>query len=119
MKRGEIAISESGVNIIPANGTVWLSEYEIACLFDVFMAKVTSNIKAIFKSGVLCEREVCYCCRYTNGGCVDLYNLDMIIALAYRIDSHNSRVFRGWLTRRAVEQPVCFRFSEANTMCLN
>jgi hypothetical protein len=86
MKRGEISISERGISITTENGTVWMSEWEIAKLFDVFMAKVTSNIKAIFKSGVLREREVCYCYYYANDGCVDLYNLEMITALAFRID---------------------------------
>jgi hypothetical protein len=98
---------------------VWMSEHEIARLFEVFNAKVSSNIRSILKSGVLHKREICYCHRYENGGSVDLYNLDMIIALAYRIDSHNSRIFREWLARRAVEQSVCFRFSEKNTICLN
>jgi hypothetical protein len=32
MKQGEITISESGVNISVENGTVWMSEYEIALL---------------------------------------------------------------------------------------
>ncbi|GHU65445.1 hypothetical protein FACS1894123_11340 [Bacteroidia bacterium] len=72
MKRGEIAISESGVNIIPENGTVWLSEYEIARLFEVFVAKVSSNIRSILKSDVLRVNEVCYCHHYANGGSVDL-----------------------------------------------
>jgi hypothetical protein len=101
MKRGEIAISESGVNIIHANGTVWLSEYEIARLFEVFVAKVSSNIRAILKSDVLIERDVCYCYYYANGGSVDLYNLEMITALAFRIHSRNTDLFRKWLMKRA------------------
>ncbi|GAB6012462.1 hypothetical protein [Viscerimonas tarda] len=45
MKRGGITISENGVNITAENGTVWMSEYEIARLFEVFVAKVSSNMK--------------------------------------------------------------------------
>ncbi|GHV51685.1 hypothetical protein FACS1894181_13900 [Bacteroidia bacterium] len=119
MKRVEIIINGNEVTITARNGEIWMSKWEIARLFDVFMAKITSNIKAIFKSGVLRKRDVCYCHHYANGGSVDLYSLEMIIALAYRIGSHNSRMFREWLMRRAVEQPVCFRFSEENTICLN
>jgi hypothetical protein len=104
MKRGEMTISESGVNITTGNGTVWMSEYEIACLFEVFVAKVSSNIRAILKSDVLRADEVCHCYYYTNGGSVDLYNLEMITALAFRIHSHKADLFRKWLIKRAVKQ---------------
>ncbi|GHV48610.1 hypothetical protein FACS1894181_04820 [Bacteroidia bacterium] len=103
MERGKITINEMGVKITPANGNVWLPAWEIARLFEVFVTKVSSNIKSRLKSGVLREREVCCCHYYTNGGSVDLYNLDMIIALAYRINSHNSERFRSWLMKKAVE----------------
>jgi hypothetical protein len=36
MERGKITISENGVKITPANGNVWLSEWQIAELFGVF-----------------------------------------------------------------------------------
>ncbi|GHU15015.1 hypothetical protein FACS189441_6030 [Betaproteobacteria bacterium] len=45
MKRGGITISENGVNITAENGMVWMSEHEIARLFEVFVAKVSSNMK--------------------------------------------------------------------------
>jgi hypothetical protein len=67
MKRGKITISESGVNITAENGTVWMSEYEIARLFEVFVAKVSSNIRSILKSDVLRVDEICYCDYYANG----------------------------------------------------
>ncbi|GHU87989.1 hypothetical protein FACS1894155_01990 [Bacteroidia bacterium] len=103
MERGKIIINESGVEIIPANGNVWLSEWQIAELFGVFIAKVSSNIRAILKSGVLRENEVLCSFHYANGGSVDLYNLEMITALSFRIKSKNSEIFRSWLMKRAVE----------------
>jgi hypothetical protein len=36
MKRGEIIISEKKITIVPANGTVWLSDWQIAQLFEVY-----------------------------------------------------------------------------------
>ena len=101
MEKGKIIINENGIKIIPENGNVWLSEWQIAKLFDVFAAKVSSNIRSILKSEVLREDEVCYCHHYTNGGSVDLYNLTMITALAFRIKSRNSEIFREWLMKRA------------------
>ncbi|GHU65190.1 hypothetical protein FACS1894123_10930 [Bacteroidia bacterium] len=101
MKRGKMTISESGVNITAESGEIWMSEYEIACLFEVFVAKVSSNIRSILKSDVLRADEVCYCDYYSNGGSVDLYNLEMIMALAFRIHSRNTDIFRKWLMKRA------------------
>jgi hypothetical protein len=108
MKRGKITISESGVNITAENGTVWMSEYEIACLFEVFVAKVSGNIRSILKSNVLRADEVCYCYYYANGGSVDLYNLEMITALAFRIHSHKADLFRKWLMKQAAKQSSDF-----------
>jgi hypothetical protein len=89
------------VKITPANGNICLSEWQIAELFGVFVAKVSSNIRSIFKSGVLWENEVSYCHHYVNGNSVNLYNLEMIIALSFRIKSRNSEIFRNWLMKRA------------------
>lgn len=80
MERGKININENGVKITPANGNAWLSEWQIAELFGVFVAKVSSNIKSILKSEVVRESDVSYCEHYANGGSVDLYNLEMITA---------------------------------------
>jgi hypothetical protein len=112
MKRGEITISENGVNIIAENGIVWMSEYEITRLFEVFVAKVSSSIRSILKSDILWKSEVCYCYYYKNGGSVDLYNLEMITALAFRIHSPKADLFRKWLIKRAVEQPVFVKYGE-------
>jgi len=105
MEKGKIIINENGIKIIPENGNVWLSEWQIAKLFDVFAAKVSSNIRSILKSEVLRKNEVSYCHHYANGGSVDLYNLTMITALAFRIKSRNSEIFRNWLIKRACSKP--------------
>jgi hypothetical protein len=102
MERGEIIISEKKITIIPINGTVWLSDWQIAQLFEVFQVKISSNIRSILKSGVLRAENVCYCYHYENGNCVDLYNLEMITALAFRVQSHNAKIFREWILNRTV-----------------
>jgi len=101
MERGNITVTENGVKITPANGDIWLPEWQIAKLFGVFAVKVSSNIRSILKSGVLRKSDVSYCEHYANGGSVDLYNLEMITALAFRIKSKNSEIFRRWLMKRA------------------
>jgi len=104
MKRVKITISENGITIVPVNGTVWLSDWQIAQLFEVFQAKISSNIRSILKSGVLRAEEVSYCHHYENGNCVDLYNLEMITALAFRIHSPKADLFRNWLMKQVMRQ---------------
>jgi len=121
MDRGKIIISKSGVKITPANGTVWLSAWEIANLFGVFAAKVSSNIKSILKSEVLRESDVSYCEHYANSSSVDLYSLEMITALAFRIKSKNSEIFRNWLMKRACSKhfSILEQLCDESKICLN
>jgi hypothetical protein len=108
MKRGKIIISEKKITIVPVNGTVWLSDWQITQLFEVYQAKISSNIRSILKSGILRADEVCYCYHYANGNNVDLYNLEMITALAFRIHSPKADLFRKWLMKQAVKQSPVF-----------
>ena len=111
----------------PVNGIVFLSENEIADLLGCFVGKVTSNIKVIFKSEILREQDVCIYYRYTvpNTEYPErqgvLYNLEMIIALAYRIKSYNSEVFRNWLIKRACfkQLPVMKQLTDERKISLN
>jgi hypothetical protein len=121
MERGNITITENGVIITPANGNVWLSIWEIARLFDVFIVKVSSNIKSILKSEVLRAGDVSCCERYANGSSVDLYNLEMITALAFRIKSKNSEIFRRWLIKRACSKSyfIVRHFTDERKIILN
>lgn len=84
-------------------GAVWMSKHQIADLFGCFVSKVVSNIAAILRSGVLDESRVCRIHRYKDGSGVELYSLEMITALAFRIDTHNAGIFRQWLIERAVQ----------------
>jgi len=104
MERGNITITENRVIINHVNGNVWLSAWEIAKTFEVFPAKITSNIRSIIKSNIFWIDDVCYCHYYANGGSVDLYNLEMITALAFRINSHKADLFRKWLMKQAVHE---------------
>ncbi|GHV00788.1 hypothetical protein FACS1894159_07270 [Bacteroidia bacterium] len=125
MERGKITISENGVKITSANGNVWLSEWQIAELFGVFVSKVSSNIRSILKSGILWENEILYCYHYANGGSIDWYSLEMIIALAFRIKSKNSEIFRNWLMKQIVVKKMTspsttiIVFNSTNRIMLN
>ncbi len=105
MVTAPISIAEGRVIIRSADGTVWMTKHQIADLFGCSVAKVVSNIAAILKSGVLDESRVCRLHRYKDGGGVELYSLEMIMALAFRIDSRNADIFRRWLMERAMQPP--------------
>jgi len=100
----QITIRENGKVEIPTI-PVWLSAFEIANLFECFVAKISSNIRSILKSEVLDERKVCYIRYYGNGNSVEQYNLEMIIALSFRIKSRNARFFRNWIMKKMTEIP--------------
>jgi len=94
---------EDGIVLVPESGEIWMTKHEIARLFGCFVAKVVSNIPVILKSGVLNERRVCRFHRYRDGGGVELYNLEMITALAFRIGTRNADIFRRWIMERATQ----------------
>ena len=80
MKRG--IITNNGAVIRISDGEVWMTAWEIADLFYTTAGVINSRIKAILKTNVLKEYEVCQCINLENGNSADMYNLDMIIALS-------------------------------------
>lgn len=98
MERGTIIITETGVTL---SGNVWMSDYEISDLFGVTFSAVNSHIKAVYKSGVLKECDTYRYIRLENGNRADAYNLEMITALAFRLNSLPAKIFRQWMVRKA------------------
>lgn len=90
------------------NGTVWLSQNEIAELFQNTKQNVSKHIKAIFLEGELEERVVVnYKLTTTQHGAIPnkvqrrqvaYYNLDMILAIGYRVRSIRGIQFRNYAT---------------------
>ena len=115
MKKGTIIINDSGVYINQVNGTVWMTRHEIADLFEVVISIVDANLRAIFKSEVLREPDVCHTHRYVvkNGmECqILVYNLEVIMALSYRFKSKNAKIFREWINKKMIETTTKMRTS--------
>lgn len=108
MNTASIIIENGQVIVRPAKGAVWLTQHQIADLFGVFISAVNSNIRSILKSEVLREEKVC---RYeeTAGGGMILYDMEMIMALAFRLKSHKAEQFRRWVIRQAVNPLVVWK----------
>ena len=93
MSRGIITISETGAVTIPT-APVWMTQFEIADLFEVFSCDIRKAIRAIYKNKELSETYTMKYIKQTDGISYDVYNLEMIIAIAFRICSKESFQFR-------------------------
>lgn len=93
MKRGIITISETGAVIMPT-APVWMTQFEIADLFGVFSCDVRKAIRVIYKNKELNEADTMRYIRQPDGISCDTYNLEMVVAVAFRICSKESILFR-------------------------
>jgi len=94
-----------GVEVRVQDGTIWLSQKNIGLLFDTSTDNIGLHLKNIYAEGELNEvsttedfsvvqqegnREVCRTIKH--------YNLDLIIAVGYRVNSKRATAFRQWAT---------------------
>jgi len=99
MNRDNITI-ENGIVSAPVSAEIWMTQHQLADLYQCFVGKINANIRAILKTGVLDETNVWRTYHYKNGNFVEQYNLEMIIALSFRIQSRNAKIFREYLLRK-------------------
>ena len=85
-------------------GTVWLSQALIAELYQTTIPNINIHIRNILKDGELDEKAVIkqYLTTAADGKNYRTlyYNLDMILAVGYRVRSHRGTQFRRWATER-------------------
>lgn len=96
---------ESAIELHLDNGTVWLTQQELAELFQTSKQNISKHIKAIFDDGELVEEAtVNYKLTVQNEGNrsvqrnVAYYNLDMILAIGYRVRSSRGIQFRHYVS---------------------
>ena len=91
----EVSVSEDREN-------VWLSQKQIATLFGKDRKTITRHIQNIYKDDELKQESVCSFFEHTASDgknyAVQYYNLDMILAVGYRVKSPNGIIFRKWAT---------------------
>ena len=93
MDRGIITISETGAVAMPT-APVWMTKFEISDLFGVFSCDIRKAIHTIYKNKELNEADTMRYIRQPDGVSYDVYSLDMVIAVAFRICSRESIRFR-------------------------
>lgn len=98
MKREIIAIDGNDRVAMPIDcDRIWMTEMDLAELFGVIVPTIWAEAKALYKSGIVRESETKRCIRLPNGNYADVYNLEMIFALAFRLNSHHAAIIRRWL----------------------
>ena len=90
--------------------TLWLTQAQICELYQTSRTNVVEHIKHIYEEGELQEEATCRNFRQVRqegnrmvNRTVPYYNLDMIIALGYRVRSITATRFRQWATLRLKE----------------
>ncbi len=101
MKRESIVIDGHGRMSTPTGyDRIWMTEIELAELFGVLVPIIRAAVKALYKSGIVRESETKRCIRLPNGNYADAYNLEMILALAFRLNSRHAAIIRQWLLQK-------------------
>ena len=110
---GEIILYPSGngeptIEVRLDGDTVWLSQDQMAVLFGKAKSTINEHIKNVFAEGELIAEQVVrkfgiseFSTKPTN-----LYNLDVIISVGYRVKSQQGTQFRIWATERLREYLV-------------
>lgn len=83
----------------PENG-IWMTVWEMSELFNVPIPAIQKEIKAIRKSGIYPDYEVCKYICMENGYSADIFSIDIIIAVSYRLNTFYAHSFREWLKRK-------------------
>lgn len=102
---------EVKVNVVIKDETLWLTQKAMAELFDVGVPAISKHIKNIIEEGELTEETTLskmetVVNRGFRGEVNELlvfYNLDMIIAVGYRVNSRRATNFRIWATQTLKE----------------
>jgi prophage maintenance system killer protein len=94
------------INVLVENDSVWLTQAQMAQLFAKGRTTILEHIQNVFAEGELQKEVVCRKFRHTtqHGAItgktqksnVNLYNLDVIISVGYRIKSQRGTQFRIW-----------------------
>ena len=98
------------IDVRMTDDTLWLTQAQMCELYQTSKSNVSEHIKHIFEEGELQEEAVVRKYRTTASDgksyLTTFYNLDMIIALGYRVRSIIATRFRQWATERLKEYIV-------------
>ena len=98
------------VNVYYCNETFWLTQKAMAELFGVNTQAITKHLGNIYQEQELSKEATCSKMEQVQQEgerqvkrLVDFYNLDAVIAVGYRVNSHQATAFRIWATKTLKE----------------
>ncbi|PIP23055.1 MAG: hypothetical protein COX37_00620 [Candidatus Nealsonbacteria bacterium CG23_combo_of_CG06-09_8_20_14_all_39_17] len=107
-KKGEIVVCRTAKNEVELRvrmekETVWLTQNQVAVLFNIQRPAVTKHLNNIFKTGELNKNSVSSILEHTAADGktykTQFYNLDAVISIGYRVNSKQATQFRIWATK--------------------
>ena len=110
MERGIITITENGAVAMPT-APVWMTQQEMSDAFNVFGCYIRKAVHAIYKNGELLESETKRYIKQDNGINYDVYSLEMVIAVSFKLRGRESMAFRRFIMGRLTmnnRQPFLF-----------
>jgi hypothetical protein len=107
MERGIIRMTDGGQVNMPQKD-VWMTTEEIADMFGLPEALIYRTIRSIYKKSELYEHEtanrITFPKQESKGWTIEVYNLDLILYLTYKLPSRNAQIFRKYMTNKAYER---------------
>ena len=82
------------------SGEIWMSESEMVALFGVFIPKLRNAIKALYKEDLVKPYETERTIKKRDSIYVTVYNLEVVLLLAFRLNSYQARAVRRELVER-------------------
>ena len=102
-ERNIITMDGQGNIFLPSDiGATAMTEWEICELFGVIAPTVRAGIKALCKSGVLKEHGIKRLIRLSERNYIEVYDLETIAALAFRVESFGAAKVRKVLLERII-----------------
>jgi hypothetical protein len=109
----QTADGQTKIDVRLENETVWLNQNQLETLFQTDRTSIVKHIKNIYESGELSEAATCAKIAQVQqegnrnvSRNINYYNLDLIISVGYRVQSHVATQFRIWATQRLREYIV-------------
>ena len=84
------------------SGEIWMSESELVDLFGVFVPKLRNAIKALYQEDMAKPYETERAIKIRNGMYLTVYSMDIVMLLAFRLNSYQARAVRRELAERII-----------------
>jgi hypothetical protein len=82
------------------SGEIWMSESDMVDLFGVFIPKLRNAIKALYKEELVRPYEAERTIKKRDNLYITVYNMEVVLLLAFRLDTYQTRAVRRELMER-------------------